>query len=419
MNAYQYQPRSINTSVPNMVNTSVAKNTTYHGLVITLQDAILILEGIRVGVLPKVQRRLNDFERKCIVPGSIYAWNESELCMKRWTDGKSWLASKVKGPFLIYQEHDGARNVKANGLIKQSFSLTTKQNEKFHLIAYFDPAERAKGITTGRIPSQDPFLLKLQLDPSVYLTDFLHYGTRSSSLLPPPNFVGVPQNLAAFPSPSSSTAPVITSNNANIQNMMAYPGQMYSAPQSQAYYCHPLMMSYQYVANNTVQAASPTYQYPQQLVYMQLMPAPGHLYVYGIPPMNTHEQEGPYSQTGSQSAVISGLPTPALSSAHGRFSLSSAATPTTATAQYPVLSPVNTNPKSPTLSDSRNAPTSPQSIPSPSLHSRFTGYPTAKLEQNPGLAGPMYGMSQGNIQACGSQNQDLRTLKGMGKPFYV
>lgn len=407
MNTQHYQPRSLSTSMAS--SNSPSNNQTYHGLVMNLQDALLILEGIRLGVLPKVQRRLNDFERKCIVAGSIYAWNENELGMKRWTDGKSWLASKVKGPFLIYQEHDGTRNVKANGLVKQSFSLTTKQNEKFHLIAYYDPAERAKGIPTGKIPSQDSNLLKLQLDPSVYLTDFLHYGVGTSSLLPLQSYVQ--QTQTSYPASTPSTN-------------MSYNGQMYSAPQQQpAYYCHPSMMSYQYVSNNAMQSSSPTYSYPQQQqVYMQLMPTHGPQYAYGFPTMNSMEQE--YGQKGSVSSVISGLPTPALSSANSRFSFSSAPTPSTASAQYASVSPVNTNPKSslesPTFSYSKNTPHSPQSIPSPSLHRSALGYPLAKVEPNPALAGPMYGVAQSNGQVCASQTQqDVRTLKGLGKPFYV
>lgn len=414
MNAQQYQPRSLSTS---MASTSYpANNQTYHGLVMNLQDALLILEGMRLGVLPKVQRRLNDFERKCIVAGSIYAWNENELGMKRWTDGKSWLASKVKGPFLIYQEHDGTRNVKANGLVKQSFSLTTKQNEKFHLIAYYDPAERAKGISAGKIPSQDSNLLKLQLDPSVYLTDFLHYGVGTSSLLPLQSYVQ--QTQVSYP----ASTPAST-NKMNTQNMVSYNGLMYSAPQQQpAYYCHPSMMSYQYVSNNGMQSSSPTYSYPQQQqVYMQLMPTHGPQYAFGIPTMNSMEQE--YASKGSASSVISGLPTPALSSANSRFSFSSAPTPSTASAQYPSVSPINTNPKpsleSPTFSYSKNAPHSPQSIPSPSLHRSALGYPPQKMEPNPALAGPIYGFAQSNGLVCASQSQDVRALKSLGKPFYV
>lgn len=401
-------------------------NQTYHGLVLNLQDALLILEGIRLDYLPKVQRRLNDFERKCIVAGSIYAWNENELGMKRWTDGKSWLASKVKGPFLIYQEHDGSRNVKPNGLIKQSFSLTTKQDEKFHLIAYYDPADRAKGITTGKIPSQDPSLLKLQLDPSVYLNDFLHYGSgannqphltvntsnvgaqnSSSTLLSLQSYMHPQSSHSSFsytPSSSMNSVPTLKSTGqSSAGNYMGYnQQQVYHTLSQPAYYCPPLIMSYQYVPTNTPQAS---YQYPQhqqQQVYMQLMPVPGQQYAYGMPTMGGPEDA--YSQRASVGSVINGLPTPALSTASSRFSFSAAPTPTTVSAQYSSTSPLTAVPKSsvesPTFAYAKNTPSSPQSIPSPSLSRPAQVYPTMKAD-NSALAGPMYGVPQVS-QICGS-----------------
>lgn len=133
----------------------------------------MILEGTRRKILPDVKRRLNDEERKQICAGAVYVWNESECGMKRWTDGRIWLASKVKSPFLTYQEFDETRKVKKNGLTKQIFSLTTKQNAKLHLIAYYNPTERLKGHFDDATPSKDPILKTLSLDPEIYLNDVL------------------------------------------------------------------------------------------------------------------------------------------------------------------------------------------------------------------------------------------------------
>ncbi|ODV98246.1 hypothetical protein PACTADRAFT_27055, partial [Pachysolen tannophilus NRRL Y-2460] len=77
----------------------------YHGLILTPRDAIVLLEAARVGLIPKITRRLSEFERqKVIRNGSVFIWDESESGMKRWTDGKSWSASRVSGSFLIYKE---------------------------------------------------------------------------------------------------------------------------------------------------------------------------------------------------------------------------------------------------------------------------------------------------------------------------
>lgn len=93
--------------------------------------------------------------------------------MKRWTDGKYWSASKVSGPFLIYKELDSDKTTpKPNGLTKQSFSLTTKQQEKLHLIAYFREGFDSNDLMT---PTNDPMLKDIRLDGNIYQEYLLYY----------------------------------------------------------------------------------------------------------------------------------------------------------------------------------------------------------------------------------------------------
>jgi hypothetical protein len=69
--------------------------------------------------MPRVTRRLTGHERQAIRAGTVWAWEEGEslvsllsgtdsvgeTCMKRWTDGKRWGASRVgQGGFLLYAE---------------------------------------------------------------------------------------------------------------------------------------------------------------------------------------------------------------------------------------------------------------------------------------------------------------------------
>ncbi|KAG0366708.1 hypothetical protein BGZ54_005003 [Gamsiella multidivaricata] len=61
-----------------------------------------------------------------------------------WTDGKSWSPSRVTGSFLTYRElddsqgnHTGKNVYRDKGLLKQSFSITTSDNQKLHLISYY------------------------------------------------------------------------------------------------------------------------------------------------------------------------------------------------------------------------------------------------------------------------------------------
>jgi hypothetical protein len=143
---------------------------TYCGLVRTPADAIKLFEACRLGIFPRVQRRLSEKERQSIRSGSVFVWDEREAGMRRWTDGKSWSASRVSGSFLTYREMEGKRGggfgssrkatgktpesgrgsdedqdegepegyrYKADGLMKQSFSITTSTGQHLHLISYF------------------------------------------------------------------------------------------------------------------------------------------------------------------------------------------------------------------------------------------------------------------------------------------
>ncbi|RPB17822.1 hypothetical protein P167DRAFT_498624 [Morchella conica CCBAS932] len=149
---------------------------TYHGHVRSPADAIVLFEACRIGLLPRVQRRLSEKERQNIKSGSIFVWDEREAGMRRWTDGKSWSASRVSGSFLTYREMEGKRGgnafappvttlavsgrggkspnpdsdsegmdiegpdgyrYKPDGLMKQSFSITTATHQKLHLISYY------------------------------------------------------------------------------------------------------------------------------------------------------------------------------------------------------------------------------------------------------------------------------------------
>ncbi|EFX03404.1 cyclic-AMP independent regulatory protein [Grosmannia clavigera kw1407] len=144
---------------------------TYHGIVRTPADAIKLFEACRLGLLPRVQRRLSEKERQAIRSGSVFVWDEREAGMRRWTDGKSWSASRVSGSFLTYREMEGKRGsgfntmrrvsgktpdssgrgsdedqddgepdgyrYKADGLMKQSFSITTSNGQHLHLISYY------------------------------------------------------------------------------------------------------------------------------------------------------------------------------------------------------------------------------------------------------------------------------------------
>lgn len=93
----------------------------------TTLDALLIFEGCRRGSLPKITRRLQEFEKRAlVVSGAVFVFDEEETGIKRWTDGLSWSPSRTLGNFLVYRELDkkagasgaaaGAAGTDENGL---------------------------------------------------------------------------------------------------------------------------------------------------------------------------------------------------------------------------------------------------------------------------------------------------------------
>ncbi|KAI7872138.1 Gti1/Pac2 family-domain-containing protein [Spinellus fusiger] len=159
------------------------------GYIKTPQDALIIFEACRRGQLNRVQRRLSSKERVHISSGSVFAWDEREAGMRRWTDGRTWSPSRVLGSFLTYRELDTKRrprlssssstsslpisskassscSYKSDGLIKQSFSICTATNQKLHLISYYSKSD----IIASRLkrPSSDPLLSKIVIPKGLY-----------------------------------------------------------------------------------------------------------------------------------------------------------------------------------------------------------------------------------------------------------
>ncbi|KAI9787616.1 MAG: hypothetical protein M1839_000147 [Geoglossum umbratile] len=190
---------------------------TYHGHVRSPADAILLFEACRLGLLPRVQRRLSEKERQSIKSGSVFVWDEREAGMRRWTDGKSWSASRVSGSFLTYREMEGKRGgnnfappvatpqtqaaqgrngktpdsqrwsdsdmemgedgpdgyrYKPDGLMKQSFSITTANGQHLHLISYYARSHpTAQGLLQ---PTNDPMLNKIRPQKGMYPESTVH-----------------------------------------------------------------------------------------------------------------------------------------------------------------------------------------------------------------------------------------------------
>ncbi|WVW79594.1 hypothetical protein I302_101563 [Kwoniella bestiolae CBS 10118] len=161
-------------------------------------DAIHILEAVRLGIVPRVTRRLTGHERAMIRPGTVWVWEEEETNMRRWTDGRRWGASRVGGGgFLVYTEsseshsppparsdspygqHNGyypgpSSSRRQESLIKQTYSTSmthpvTGKLKKFHVVAYSSKHNpQGDAHNPLPLPHQLPALASLRVTPGIW-----------------------------------------------------------------------------------------------------------------------------------------------------------------------------------------------------------------------------------------------------------
>ncbi|KAF5362648.1 hypothetical protein D9758_009616 [Tetrapyrgos nigripes] len=138
-------------------------------------DAHVLLEAVRLNILPLIKRRLVASEREQLTTGNVFVWEEAEDDggLLRWTDGRRWSQSRMRGDYLFYEEKvettqeereaKAARRArrasdpnaiiapptrrkdrpsKPDGLTKQTYSVIvhfpgTSETRKWHVVAYF------------------------------------------------------------------------------------------------------------------------------------------------------------------------------------------------------------------------------------------------------------------------------------------
>ncbi|KAJ7162918.1 Gti1/Pac2 family-domain-containing protein [Mycena filopes] len=149
-----------------------------------IADAHRVLEAVRRQMLPLIRRRLVAHERAQLKSGNIFVWEEAEDSdeggLVRWTEGRRWSQSRMRGDYLFYEEkiettHEekqakAARRAskasdlpvslpappkrkdrpsKVDGLTKQTYSVTVRlpgspTTRKWHIVAYFSAADYAR-----------------------------------------------------------------------------------------------------------------------------------------------------------------------------------------------------------------------------------------------------------------------------------
>jgi hypothetical protein len=90
----QYAPLSSSSRYPNA--------QPFIGVVETTEQALRLVHAAWLGIIPRVLRRLNDMERnRMIVSGAVFIFSAEESGIRRWTDGRLFLSSRIDGNFLV------------------------------------------------------------------------------------------------------------------------------------------------------------------------------------------------------------------------------------------------------------------------------------------------------------------------------
>ncbi|KAF9643046.1 hypothetical protein BDM02DRAFT_3104934, partial [Thelephora ganbajun] len=220
------------------------------------QDALILFEAVRLNVLPLITRRLNGNERAQLKSGNIFVWEESESKggLSRWTDGRRWSQSRMRGDFLWYEEQiemsqeerdaKAARRArkaldptipsvvrrqdrpaKTGGFIKQTYSTLVRHISgcrKWHIVAYFS------GDDYMRLPviAHYEYLRRLRVPDGIFLP-----GKASTRKLELSESMAVDETT---PSWSANTDDDHTRRRTNSNNSQGTEGSLTSSPRSSA-----------------------------------------------------------------------------------------------------------------------------------------------------------------------------------------
>ncbi|KAG8721120.1 hypothetical protein FRC08_015614 [Ceratobasidium sp. 394] len=193
------------------------------------RDAQIMFETCRLGILKPVSRRLNDSERAMFIKsGSVFVWHEADddIGLKRWTDGLMWSCSRMREPFLFYEEKTlgdqadamrsrrdlvgtkHAKELPSTGmLVKQTYSAIVTlpgsppdaKRRKWHITCYFTHDD------FPRLPTldMDPLLNTVKIPPGVYRSGKSRQSARSNA-----DFGSLDGTSSLRTSPSPTSSPI-------------------------------------------------------------------------------------------------------------------------------------------------------------------------------------------------------------------
>ncbi|KAJ7510142.1 Gti1/Pac2 family-domain-containing protein [Mycena galericulata] len=116
-------------------------------------DAHVVFEATRQGFLRPITRRLDENERASLVrSGAVFVWEQSDHApgLKRWTDGRVWSQSRMREPYLFYDEKigDGSDSSDQN---LQTFRFVDGSSRGGHSSSAISHQERSTNIHRGLV----------------------------------------------------------------------------------------------------------------------------------------------------------------------------------------------------------------------------------------------------------------------------
>ncbi|KAF8997779.1 Gti1/Pac2 family-domain-containing protein [Cyathus striatus] len=118
------------------------------------QDAFQVFNAVAMHRLPLIVRRLDAEERRAIIPGNVYVWEEygpttgvTGPSIGRWTDGIQWGPSRVRDGFIFHQQKESVVADLHNPVTLMRQSTTT-----------LPPNEHHSSINPRQLPEYEPLI---------------------------------------------------------------------------------------------------------------------------------------------------------------------------------------------------------------------------------------------------------------------
>ncbi|KAH7920437.1 hypothetical protein BV22DRAFT_1039853 [Leucogyrophana mollusca] len=231
------------------------------------KDAHIVLEAVRLNTLPLIRRRLTAGEREQLCSGNVFVWEEAENDggLLRWTDGRRWSQSRMRGDYLFYEEKmettqeekDAKAALRAqraadplavapstnrrkdrpnrpNGLTKQTYSALvylpgSSHPRKWHVVAYFT------GDDYMRLPVVEnyDYLRSLHVPEGVFVsskanglrTDRFSYTVDSRDAYGPSDYLGqaAPSNYSPHDYPARPMSSASSSSSIPLSPLQRQP----------------------------------------------------------------------------------------------------------------------------------------------------------------------------------------------------